>query len=382
MRLREFHSAKERREALEKEANARLENIAAFTFDEETASKKNIENMIGGAQIPVGIAGPLLVKGEHANAEYYIPLATTEGALVASVNRGCAAITKSGGARCVLLADSMTRAPLFVCDSVREAKALTSWVQQHFDEIRERMQEGSRFLKLKTITPFVVGRNVFLRFEATTGDAMGMNMITIGAEQACRLIEEKTGARFLAASGNMCVDKKPAALNIALGRGKSVAAEATLTKDVLEGVLKTSSEAFVEVGWRKALLGSARAGALAFNAHAANMLAAMFIACGQDPAHVVDSCQCITLAERMGDDVHISVTFPVLEVGTVGGGTSLATQRECLQLLGVAGAGDPPGENSQRLAEIVAATVLAGEISLLAALSSHALGTAHKQLGR
>jgi hydroxymethylglutaryl-CoA reductase (NADPH) len=196
------------------------------------------------------------------------------------------------------------------------------------------------------------------------------------------MVAEETGARLIAVSGNLCIDKKPAAINVVLGRGKTVVAGVYLTEDLCRTIFKTSAAIIAEVNMRKNLVGSARAGALGFNAQAANVIAAMFIACGQDPAHVVEGSSCITTVDPVKDGIYVAVTIPALQVGTVGGGTGLSTQRECLALLGVNGGGEPAGSHAKKLAEIIAAGVLAGELSLLGALGAGHLARAHQQLGR
>jgi len=229
---------------------------------------------------------------------------------------------------------------------------------------------------------FVTGTTVHVRLEFDTKDAMGMNMVTIASERVADLIEEKTGARLLALSGNLCTDKKPAAINGILGRGKSVAAGVGIPDDLIVGIFKTDAATLAEVNYRKNLLGSARAGSLGFNAQAANVIAAVFIACGQDPAHVVEGSGTFTTVEQREGGVYVAVTIPALQLGTVGGGTGLDTQRECLSILGVAGGGTPPGAQAGKFAEIVAAAVLAGELSLLGALGAGHLARAHRALGR
>ncbi|MCD6522251.1 MAG: hydroxymethylglutaryl-CoA reductase (NADPH) [Candidatus Diapherotrites archaeon] len=362
---------------LRRKALGNLPNIGTYSIDVERAMKKNVENMIGVAQVPMGVAGPVKIHGRYAKGMFYIPLATTEGALVASVSRGCKAINESGGADTFVLDNKMTRAPVFRADSIKKAHKFVEWVGKHFEEIKKETEKGSRFLKLRHIEPWVAGRNIFLRFECTTGDAMGMNMITIGAQQACDFIEKKTKVRCISVSGNMCVDKKPAALNFITGRGKKVVAEVVLKKKAVKNTLKTTPEDMAELCYRKCLVGSAQAGALGFNLHVANILAAMYIATGQDPAHVVDGSQAITLAENGKKGLHVSVTLPCIEVGTVGGGTGLGTQHEALKILKCEGSG-----KALKLAEIIGAAVLAGEISLMGAEAAHHLAKAHRELGR
>ncbi len=373
-----------RRLALEKMYGVSLSAIGSTILDFDELVGRNIENPIGAVQVPVGVAGPLRIHGDYARGDYYIPLATTEGALVAGVNRGCKALTLSGGVRVKILFDGMARAPALWTPSVTEAVKLVEWVFQHIDEVKKEAESTTRHGKLKQIQPFITGNIVWLRFVFETGDAMGMNMVTIAVDKALKwVLENYPGeASLVALSGNMCVDKKPNCLNLLFGRGKTVVAEAIVKRDVVKQVFNVEPEDIDYVNRVKNLLGSARAGSLGFNAHFANIIAAIFIATGQDVAQVVESSMGYTWTELRGDDLYISVTLPSLEVGTVGGGTRLPTQREALSLLGVAGSGDPPGSNAKKFAEIVAAAVLAGELNLLAALAANELAQAHKRLGR
>lgn len=374
-----------RRNALEEINGNRFEEIQNYTLDAAAATKRNIENMIGAVQIPLGIAGPLKIKGEFAMGDFYLPLATTEGALVASANRGCSAICSSGGANVRIFQDVMTRAPVFKLDDVVQAKAFTDWISRPeiFTQMKEKAEGTTRFGKLLAVEPYVTGNTVYLRFIFDTKDAMGMNMVTIATEAVTHLIQDEFGAIPVSLSGNMCIDKKPAAINTILGRGKTVIADTTIPAKTVEEKLKCKPETMADVNYRKNLLGSARAGALGFNAHAANIVAALFLACGQDAAHVVEGSTAITTMEvTRNGDLYCSVTMPALPVGTVGGGTGLGTQKDCLKLLGVQGPGEPAGSNSKKFAEIVAAGVLAGEISLIAAQAAGHLARAHAELGR
>ncbi|AEM39438.1 3-hydroxy-3-methylglutaryl Coenzyme A reductase [Pyrolobus fumarii 1A] len=373
-----------RRLALEKITGVSLSSIGSTILDFEELVGRNIENPIGAVQVPVGIVGPLRVQGEYARGDFYVPLATTEGALVASVNRGAKAVTLAGGAKTRILRDGMTRAPVIWTPSVEEAVKLVKWVEENIDVLKKAAESTTRHGKLKGLTWWITGNLVWLRFEFETGDAMGMNMVTIAVDKALQeLLNNYDGdIRVVALSGNMCVDKKPSILNMLLGRGKTVVAEAIIPRDVVREVLKTTPEAIHEVNVAKNLMGSARAGSLSYNAHYANIIAAIFIATGQDVAQVVESSMGYTWTEVRNGDLYISVTLPSLEVGTVGGGTRLPTQREALALMGVGGSGNPPGTNAKKFAEIVAATVLAGELSLLAALAAGHLAKAHIKLGR
>lgn len=371
-----------RRAFIEAETGTSLAKVGSFSIGIDRVVKRNIENMIGTVQVPLGVAGPLRVKGEYADGSYYLPLATTEGALVASVNRGCSLITRAGGADVRIVRDGMTRAPVFAARDVVHAREVMAWVESHTEEIREASESTTKHGKLSEVVTYVAGTSVFVRLEFDTKDAMGMNMATIAGQKVGELIERETGARLIATSGNMCTDKKPAAINLIRGRGKTVVAGVRLTDAMVADLLKTDTETLIEANYRKNLVGSARAGSFGFNAHAANVVAATFIACGQDPAHVVEGSTAITTVDRVDGGVYVSVTLPSLPVGTVGGGTGVDTQQECLAMLGVAGGGDPPGTNAKAFAEIVAAGVLAGELSLLGALAAQHLARAHQEHGR
>jgi hydroxymethylglutaryl-CoA reductase (NADPH) len=371
-----------RREYIQQETSTKLDNIGIFSIDIERVVKRNCENMIGTIQVPLGVAGPIRVNGGYAQGDYWLPLATTEGALVASVNRGCSVISKAGGADVRVLHDGMTRAPVFATDSVIHAVQVCDWVTVHRDELKTLAESTTSHGKLSDIVTFVAGTSVYVRLEFDTKDAMGMNMVTIASAKVADLIAQGTGARLIALSGNMCTDKKPAAINGIMGRGRSVVAGVALSHELIKTVLKTDAKTLAEVNYRKNLVGSARAGAMGFNAHAANVVAAMFIACGQDAAHAIDGSTCITTVDVTETGAYVAVTLPSLPAGTVGGGTGIETQAECLRILGVAGSGTPPGTNAKKLGEIIGSAVLAGELSLLGALAAQHLARAHQQLGR
>ncbi len=357
---------------------AELEHLAQYSMDMGEALKRNIENPVGAIQVPVGIAGPLLVKGEHAQGEFYVPLATSEGALVASVNRGCSVIKTSGGAKVGIVADKMTRAPVIKAPNLREALKIRTWIEDNFSALKEAAENTTRHGKLVKIDPIVVvGRYLYPRFSYTTGDSMGMNMVTMATEAALEVLSQNTGAHVVALSGNLCVDKKPSALNLTEGRGKSLVAEVLVPREVVEKKLHTTVEAIVEVNTIKNLVGSAISGSMGFNAHYANMIGALFLATGQDEAHVVEGSLGITLAQEDGGDLYFSVTLPDVPLATYGGGTRLETARECLKIMDAYGSG-----KVDKFAEIVAGIVLAGELSLLGALGAGHLARAHRELGR
>jgi len=384
-------SAKERRTALEKLLHVELSSIGSFSLDEQTASTRNCENMIGAAQIPMGVAGPLLIKAQISNPnvqkekEYYIPLATTEGALVASINRGCKAITQSGGAVVDSHRIGATRGPVFRVKNLAENRTLRTFLDTRFDELKEVAAQTSHHLALTSFTSTGIGRYRYIRFVFDTQDAMGLNMVTIATEAVASYIREQTGIECLALSGNYCVDKKPSWLNILGKRGIKVWAEVVLTKTVLRETLKTTARQVYDVWLAKCMLGSVMSGSMAFNAQFANVVAALFAATGQDIAHVVEGSLGVTTAEVLpGGALYMCVYVPDLMIGTVGGGTGLGTQREALSMLGVAGS-SPQGDggtNARHFAEIVGAAVLAGEISLLASLEEGTLAKAHQSLAR
>ena len=370
-----------RRMVVEEETDTSLETTGAYAFDAGLA-ESNIENMVGAIQVPMGVAGPLPVDGGSASGEYYLPLATTEGALVASVNRGCAVVREAGGASARVLNAGMTRAPVFRVADVAEAERVVAWVEENRAVLADAAEATTSHGELLDIDPYVVGDNVFLRFRFDTKDAMGMNMVTIATRAACEMIEDETEASLVALSGNLCTDKKPAAINAIEGRGRTVSADVTIPRAVVEDRLHTTPEAIAAVNTRKNLIGSAKAGSFGFNAHVANVVAATFLATGQDEAHAVEGANAITTVDAREDGLYASVNLASLPVGTVGGGTTLPTQTEALDVLGLRGGGDPPGSNADALAEVIAAGALCGELSLLGALASRHLSSAHEELGR
>ncbi|MFB6310375.1 MAG: hydroxymethylglutaryl-CoA reductase (NADPH) [Salinirussus sp.] len=374
-------AAAARRHLLEMETSADLGPVGDFTFDAEAADP-NVENLVGAAQIPMGVAGPVPVDGGAAEGEYYLPMATTEGALIASVNRGMRAIREAGGATARVTKSGMTRAPVFTVPDVAAAQDVLDWVRDHEDDLREAAESTTSHGELVRIVPYVVGDNVFLRFAYDTKDAMGMNMATIATREAAELVEARTPADLVALSGNLCADKKPAAINAVEGRGRSVTADVELPRSVLDETLKTTPAAMAEGNARKNYVGSAKAASLGFNAHAANTVAAVFLATGQDAAQVVEGANAIVTMDEREDGLYASISLASLEVGTVGGGTRLPTQSAGLEVLGLAGGGDPPGEHADALAEVIAVGALAGELSLGAAFTSRHLSTAHEELGR
>lgn len=379
--LREFTSIKERREYLEKIKGMKLTNTSSVYKDWKQASERNCENMIGIAQVPLGVAGPLKINGSYAKGEFFIPLATTEGALVASVNRGCKAVSQLEGVTVAVENVGATRGSVFETNGIKESLKLKEWFDKNFSLLKKQAESTSGHLTMKKIGVRLVGKSVYVRFYYDTQDAMGLNMVTIATSALVLLIEQKTKAKCISVAGNFDIDKKPAWLNFILGRGKRIWAEALIKRKTVEDLLKTTPEKLSHVAMQKYLLGSIMSGSLGFNGHYANILAALFIATGQDPAHVVEGSMGVTTTEVSKEgNLYFSVYLPDLMVGTVGGGTGLATSKEALTLLGVYGGNN--GENALAFAEIIGGAVLAGELSLLASLAEGSLARVHALLGR
>jgi len=356
-----------------------LEHVSQYSFDPHIA-QGNIENFTGVAQIPLGFAGPLNVCGEHAQGDFIIPLATTEGTLVASYNRGMKLLNQSGGVKCTVVADAMQRAPVFVFDDARGARDFIEWVDENLVPIREEAEATSSVAKLDNIDPYQSNKFAFLRFNYQTGDAGGQNMVGRATFAACSwILDHYDGQeikRFYLES-NFATDKKASQVNIMRTRGKRVTAEAVIPRDVLIQNMRVMPEQlFYHYG--VANIGSILAGVNNNGLHSANAITAIFIATGQDVANVSESSAGLIYVELTEEkDLYISITIPSLIVATYGGGTGLATQRECLELLGCWGRG-----KVYKFAEIVAGTVLAGELSLAAAISSLDWVSSHEEYGR
>lgn len=376
-----------RREFIEKKAKCKLTAANKYAFNEDRIYGKNCENVIGGVSLPVGLSGPILVKGNSANGEYYAPIATTEGALVASINRGAKVLTQSGGVKVISEYKGMTRAPLFRCKNIESVSKFKKWFRKNFNKIKIVGDKTDKFLKVKEYDIYSNGKNVWVRFVFDTSDAMGMNMAVIATKSMCEYIEKEfKKIRTIAISGNLCVDKKPAALNLIKQRGWYIEAEAIISKNLIEKNLKSSIEQIYEVNKNKIWVGGQMSGALGFNAHTANMIAGVFIATGQDPSHVVEGSLSSTNIEVQGDELYVHVFIPSLNIGTVGGGTGLANQKEYTELL-LSNTNSKIHEKkntnkTQKYAEILAAIIMAGELSLHAAFASKTFVKAHSDLGR
>jgi hydroxymethylglutaryl-CoA reductase (NADPH) len=366
-----------RREFVLERTGCRLDAVASSTIDPATLPG-NIENFIGAAQVPIGLAGPLTVVGEHARGDFYVPLATTEGTLVASYNRGMRLLSECGGVKTTVVEQYMQRSPVFIFDDALAAREFGAWVQQHLDDIRRAAEATTRVGRLINIQQSAVGPMRHLRFNYTTGDAAGQNMTGKATLAACEWIAAHYpgGAKFLL-SGNMDTDKKHSHINMLLTRGKRVVAEAVIRKAVLArlmGVDTAQSFAMRQV----ANVGAFLAGSSNNGAHAANGLTALFIATGQDVANIAESHAGVVYNQLLPNgDYYCSITLTSLIVGTYGGGTGLATQRECLEMLGCYGSG-----RADKFAEICAGVVLAGETSLSSAVIHGDWVSSHDTYGR
>lgn len=374
-----------RRSYLEEKLNTKFTSISKFSFDPEKTHKKNCENLVGGISIPLGVAGPIKVNGENSNGEFFIPLATTEGALIASINRGCKVISISGGATSLIEKRGISRAPILKVANINEAKRLKLWIKDHSPKLKKIAEATSNHLKLLEIKSYSNGKYVWLRISFDTEDAMGMNMAVMASEAIVKyIVEEFKDVKVIALSGNVCVDKKPAAINIIEGRGRIVETEALISAEIVKSHLKTTVDEIVEINKSKVWLGGHMSGSLGFNAHIANMVAGIFVATGQDLAHVVDASTSSINMDNDNGDLYINLRIPALNIGTVGGGTQLDTQRECLQMItyDVSGENNEKFNKTQRMAEVIGAAVLAGELSLHAAFSTNSFTNAHQKLGR
>jgi hydroxymethylglutaryl-CoA reductase (NADPH) len=377
MNVRDFKSAQDRRSGLEKKLSIKLPTIGSFGLDESVVSTKHCENMIGAVQVPVGVAGPLKIRmmnDELGMKDYFVPLATTEGALVASISRGSKAISESGGAIVYSEKFGTTRGPVFLTYSIKKTQELSQWILNHKAEVKKIAESTSSHLKFNDTKLISTGNYLFVRFIFDCEEAMGMNMVTIATQAICDYIQTQTGIESIVA-GNFDIDKKASWLNFINNRGIPAWAEVVLSEEIVQSILKITPQKLFDTWLAKCMVGSAISGSLGFNAHFANVVAAIFLATGQDPAHVVEGSQGITTMQLINDNIYISTYLPSLMIGTVGGGIGLATQKEALSILKL-------DRGVEEFAEVIAATVLAGEISLLASLSAQTLASSHKKLGR
>ena len=379
-----------RRKYVEQIAGTKLLHVANSSIDFADASKRNIENAIGSVQLPVGFV-ELSVHGDYLdNDRALLFLATTEGKLVAGVNRGASAINKSGGARTKIIGKGMSRSVILDTGSAANSAKAMAYIRskEGSELLRNAFKESNKRIDLLDAELYTTGRLLFVRYVADTKAAMGMNMLTIASTYATEklvenLAKQGINAKFLSESGNMCVDKKPSAINMIRGRGVSVVAEAVVKADVLKAYFKVGSKEIEQLNYAKNYIGSSLAGSIAHNAHAANVLAASFIAYGQDVAQIVDAVNSVDDVKALENgDLYIAVYLPALEIGTYGGGTHRETAKELLMASGVYGEGDETGNSKYALAELIASGVLAGELNLLAAEAGRELAEAHSKLKR
>ncbi len=372
-----YDAIKARQDFVEEYTGARLHHVRHYSIDpHQTAG--NIEHFTGVAQIPLGLAGPLKINGEHAQGEFLIPMATTEGTLIASYNRGIKLLNLCGGVTCTVSGDAMQRAPVFVFGNAREAREFAQWVDDHLDKIAEEAEATSSVAKLQYIDTFLSNKFAYLRFNYSTGDAAGQNMVGRATFAACSwILDHYDGVKHFYLESNLATDKKASQVNVMRTRGKRVIAEAVIKREVLLQHMRVAPETLAYHA-QIANVGAILSGANNNGAHSANAITALFIATGQDVANVSESSAGIAYAELTPEnDLYMSITIPSLIVATYGGGVGLPTQRECLEMLGCYGKG-----KVLKFAEIVGGVVLAGELSLASAISSSDWVSSHEKYGR
>jgi hydroxymethylglutaryl-CoA reductase (NADPH) len=354
----------ERREWIRNKTKTKLNHISHYSIKPEDA-KGNIENFIGIAQVPLGILGPLKVNGKFANDIFYVPFATTEGAVLTTFQRGAIAITKAGGAKTSIRKDENHLDPVFILKNLEDAEKFIQWTNDNFDILSDKVKEVTGHGKLLAITPYIIGKMVALRVSYYTQDAMGANMIGIATDLICQFISKQYKVERYLLRSNLSSEKKASGVNMLIGCGKELLVEAILPRKIVNRHLNSSPEA-IHNAWHAWTLGSVHANMIGGNAHFANGIAAIFIACGQDVAHVSNASVGITIFDiTESGDLYTAVKLPNILIGTVGGGTALGTQRECLEIIGCYGQG-----KSKKFAEIIGATLLAGEIGICAGITS------------
>ncbi len=365
-----------RRAWIEEKTGASLRHIGFVSFDTEEL-RGNIENPIGVAQVPMGVAGPVLVHGQHAKGLFYIPMATSEGALIRSYERGMVALTRAGGVQTALLADENQIVPTFFFPDVASAAAFTAWLPAQIEHLRAAADATTSHGKFTDLKCYQTGRQVLVNFGYFTGDAQGMNLLVKATDAACKWIARNFSISSYLPSSAECRRKSaPSGFLLTRGKGKRVTAGALLPHNVLKMYLHCTAEELFRV-WQSTVIGHLHANAIGYNGQYANGLTAIFIATGQDVANVVNAACGITNFELHPDGLYVSLTLPALTVATIGGGTGLPTQREALSIMGCHGA-----SKAKKFAEIVAAAVLGGEISMGAAITSGEFVAAHEHYGR
>jgi hydroxymethylglutaryl-CoA reductase (NADPH) len=370
-------AASARAEFVREQTGVDPQHIGSYSLDPATVAG-NVEHFVGAAQVPIGIAGPLLVNGEHAQGEFLVPLATTEGTLVASYNRGMKLARLAGGVKTTVVDDAMQRAPGFIFDSAREARDFGLWLKDNFAEIKQVAESTTSSGKLRDIQQFPASRMLYTRFNYTTGDAAGQNMTSKATAAACKwILGQRPEIKNFSLESAFATDKKASQVNMMHTRGKRVIAEITLPAELMQDEMRVDTREMFKIRL-VANLGSFMAGSTSNGAHAANGITAMFIACGQDVANVAEGAVSYDFSEvQPNGDYYRSLTLPSLIVATYGGGTGLATQRECLEMLDCYGDG-----KALKFAEIVAATALCGDLSLQSAIIADEWVSSHDRYGR
>jgi hydroxymethylglutaryl-CoA reductase (NADPH) len=370
----------ERINFLKEKTNANFDFLSGEKkFEDVENLRGNIEQYIGMTQIPTGVIGPALIHGTFAQGDFYIPLATSEGALVASYNRGAKATRLSGGITSVCLTETVQRAPLFKFNNLSEVGQFMKWVLYEVEKFQAIISQHSNHAQLIDMRLNMEGNQVIVIFDYTTGNAAGQNMVTICTDAVCQHIIKHTPIKpqLWYIESNYSGDKKATAVSFSSVRGKKVTAESVIFKDVVKNVLHCTPEK-IAMYWQASTLCSVQSGSIGAQGHYANALTALFMACGQDVACVAEAYVGITRMEvNTNGDLYVSVTLPSLVVGTVGGGTKLPTQNECLQMLGCSG-----DYSARKFAEICGATVLCGELSIAAAMAAGDFSKAHRIFGR
>ena len=366
----------ERRAWIEQVSGTTLKHIGSGSLPPEKM-RGNIENPIGSVQMPLGLAGPLLIHGTDAKGTFYVPLATTEGALVKSYERGMAMLSRAGGVSTRVFRDENIICPVFQFEDCQSALAFSEFLANNEERIRRESEATTHHGKLLGCEPFMVGQEVHVRFRYSTGDAHGMNMIAKATDVACRWIIENSNAKSYLLFSGLSSEKRPSGSLMTTGKGKGVVATAEIPSKWIRLYLHTTPQEMCAL-WRRTVIGNMMANAIGYCGHFANGLAALFVACGQDVANLVNSAVGITDYEMTAaGDLRASVTLPSLTVATVGGGVDMGTSRECLEILHCSGE-----NNACKFAEIAAATVLAGELSFAGALASGEFVAAHENYGR
>lgn len=368
---------KERQAFIERETGASMRHTSHMSIDPATLSG-NVENPIGVTQMPLGLAGPLLVNGEHAQGHFYVPMATTEGTLVASYSRGMRLLTASGGVKTTIVERYMQRAPVFHFDDAREARDFRDWLNTNFEKVKEVAETTTSVGKLSHIESYNVAKMCYTRFNFTTGDAAGQNMCSKAAQAACKWIEKTYPSKMrFTLSGSIETEKKHSAINSLHARGARVIVEATLPHDLVKQMTRADTRDMYRAR-QVSTTGAMLVGASNNCVHPGNGIASIFIATGQDEANVAEAITGLTYVELLpNNDLYWSMTLPSLIVATYGGGTGLSTQREALEIMDCYGSG-----KVEKLIEIIAGAVLAGEISLASAVISDEWVESHDKHGR